>query len=114
MGDSPPLSELSPLFVHPRLRGEAASTQCSDTPPPWTLDMDDMLRGAIRRGGFNFERAAREVQMYILKLRAGGGILPDAVIEPLYTPTACRERWASIDLEACKLFHKIAAESTAA
>ena len=76
--------------------------------PKWTLDMDDMLRTAVRRSTFDFAAASRHIQGYVLRVRAAGGILPEEVVEPLYTADACRLRWTQLDLDNCRAYHDLA------
>lgn len=92
-------------MAHPALLGEGADAADTwekvSSNVTWTLDMDDFLRAAVRSTSFDFEAAARQIQAYVLRLRACGGILPDDVVGALYTPQACRERWAHLDFRTC-------------
>jgi hypothetical protein len=105
--------EPAAFAAHPALpplkQASVSDFEASGTNIPWTLDMDDMLRTGVRRNEFDFEAASKHIQGYILRLRACGGILPDEVVEPLYTAKACRERWARIDFMACQAFRRRAA-----
>ena len=71
-------------------------------------------RHAPHRGpahsAFDFDAAATHIQSYVLRVRACGGILPDEVVEPLYTATACRERWAHLDAVMCQAYRTAASE----
>ena len=97
--------------THPALQAGAAPDAWNQagTNIPWTLDMDDMLRTAVRRAAFDFDAASRHIQSYVMRVRASGGILPDSVVEPLYTVDACRERWAHLDFCACQVYRRVAA-----
>ena len=98
----------NPFAQHPAFTDGSSETWTSltDSKPPWTLDMDDMLRTAVRRHAFEFGAAAQQLQGYIVKLRACGGILPEDVVAPLYTADVCRRRWAALDYLACKAFRE--------
>ncbi|KAL1503168.1 hypothetical protein AB1Y20_011227 [Prymnesium parvum] len=65
--------------------------------PPWTRDMDDMLRITLRQRAFDFEQASAQISRYVMRVRTSGGMLPDEVNELLYTPAECRCRWAALD-----------------
>ena len=98
----------NPFAQHPAFTDGSSETWTSltDSKPPWTLDMDDMLRTAVRRHAFEFGAAAQQLQGYIVKLRACGGILPEDVVAPLYTADVCRRRWAALEYLACKAFRE--------
>lgn len=111
---------LLPFAEHPAMLPDAGAAAWAATDAasaaPWTLDMDDMLRTAVRKSGFHFEVAARQIQGYVLRVRAAGGILPEAVVEPLYTADECRLRWSRLDLAHCTALRDLAtcAPATAA
>ena len=102
------VSIAAPFAQHPDLAaGAPPPTRIADQ-PIWTLDMDDMLRAAVRRLAFDFEVASQQIRSYVLRVRACGGILPEVVVEPLYTARACRERWSQLDLAACHAYRNLA------
>ena len=110
---TPPTQEVtltSPFAQHPAFgqQGTGVSFENLGTEIIWTPDMDDMLRTGVRRNSFNFEAAAQHVRTYIMRLRTGGGILHDDVVEVNYTVQACRERWAHLDFVACRAFRQLA------
>jgi hypothetical protein len=109
------LSLQSPFAAHPGMLPEADSAKWEawDT-PAFTLDMDDMLRTSVRQKNFDFEAAARQIQTYVVRVRACGGILPDEVVEVLYTADVCRRRWAHLDFLACQAYQALAAPAAAA
>ena len=95
----------APFAAHPGLSAEAWPPMAPDGgSAEWTLDMDDMLCNAVRCSSFDFEAASRNLQNYVVKVRAFGGVLPDEVQAPLYTADVCRTRWAHLDFLACKAF----------
>jgi len=95
----------APFAAHPGLSAEAWPPTAPDCgSAEWTLDMDDTLCNAVRLSSFDFEVASRNLQNYVVKLRACGGVLPDEVQAPLYTADVCRTRWAHLDFLACKAF----------
>ena len=104
-----PLAATACYMQHPDLGPNALplTTKRFANQPTWTLDMDDVLRAAVRRTSFDFEASSQQVCSYVERVRIAGGILPDEVAEALYTARACRERWSQLDLSACRAYHNV-------
>lgn len=97
---------LAAHFSHPALGSRATEDALEPPSLVWTADMDDMLRINIRQREFDFATASAALQRYILQVRTSSGMLPEDVTELLYTPAACRARWAQLDLELCQLVER--------
>ena len=57
---------------HPFAQSPSETLPKNSKPPQWTMDMDDMLRTAVRRSAFDFDAVATHIQSYVLRVRACG------------------------------------------